>query len=45
MTHDQFVVYADDVKALEDNTNTIKIKTEAMSDSSKEVGLEVNREN
>jgi hypothetical protein len=38
------MVYADDVNHLGDNTNTIKKNTEALTDASKEVGLQVNVE-
>jgi hypothetical protein len=37
--------YADDVKLLGDNTDTIKKNTEILFDASKEVGLEINVEN
>jgi hypothetical protein len=40
----QLLVYADDVNLLGDNTDTIKKKTESLSDASKEVGLDVNAE-
>jgi hypothetical protein len=40
-TH-QLLVYADDVKLLGDNTDTIKKNTETLTGASKEVGLEVN---
>jgi hypothetical protein len=43
-TH-QLLVYADDVNLLGDNMDTIKRNTETLIDTSKEVGLEVNREN
>jgi hypothetical protein len=42
-TH-QLLVYADDVKLLGDNKDTIKKNTETLIDPSKEVGLLVNRE-
>jgi hypothetical protein len=42
-TH-QFLVYADDVNLLGDNTDTIKKNTETLIDASKEVGLEINVE-
>jgi hypothetical protein len=38
------LVYADDVNLLGDNANTIKKNAEALTDASKEVGLEVNTE-
>jgi hypothetical protein len=38
----QHLVYADDIDIVGDNTDTIKKNTEALSDPSKEVGLEVN---
>jgi hypothetical protein len=41
----QQLVYADDVNLLGDNTNTIKKRTDALIDASKEVGLEVNTDN
>jgi hypothetical protein len=43
-TH-QLLVYADDVNLLGDNTDTIKKNMETLIDASKEVGLQVNREN
>jgi hypothetical protein len=43
-TH-QLLAYADDVNLLGDNIDTINKNTETLIDSSKEVGLEVNREN
>jgi hypothetical protein len=36
--------YADDVNLLGDNINTIKKSTQTLTDTSKEVGLEVNTE-
>jgi hypothetical protein len=42
-TH-QFLAYADDVNLLGDNKDTIN-NTESLIDASKEVGVEVNREN
>jgi hypothetical protein len=38
-------VYADDLNVLEDKVNTTKKNTEALTDASMEVGLEVNKEN
>jgi hypothetical protein len=38
------VIYADDVNILEDNIDTIKKNTKTLTDTSKEVGLEVNAE-
>jgi hypothetical protein len=43
-TH-QLLVYGDDENLLENNIIIIKINTEALTDASKEVGLEINREN
>jgi hypothetical protein len=40
----QLVFYADDVNLLGDNINAIKKNTDALIDTSKEVGLEVNAE-
>jgi hypothetical protein len=42
-TH-QLLFYAEDVNILGDNTETIKEKTQTLSDASKEIGLEVNTE-
>jgi hypothetical protein len=44
VTH-QLLTYPDDVNLLGDNTETIMINTEILIDASKEVGLQVNREN
>jgi hypothetical protein len=44
MGHMQLLVYADDVNLLRGNKNTIKIKTGALTDAIKEVGLEVTTE-
>jgi hypothetical protein len=43
-TH-QLLAYTDDVNLLGDNTDTIKKNTEILIYASKEVGLEINREN
>jgi hypothetical protein len=43
-TH-ELLVYADDVNLLGDNIDTINKNTQTCIDASKEVGLEVNREN
>jgi hypothetical protein len=43
-TH-QLLGYADDVNLLGDNTDTIKKNTDTLKDASKEVDLQVNREN
>jgi hypothetical protein len=40
----QLLVYAGDVNPLGDNIDTIKKSIEAVTDASKEVGLEVNSE-
>jgi hypothetical protein len=42
-TH-QLLAYADDVKLLENNIDTMNKNTETLIDASKEVGLEVNVE-
>jgi hypothetical protein len=39
------LAYADDVNLLGDNIDTINKNTQTLIDASKEVGLEVNREN
>jgi hypothetical protein len=43
-TH-QLLAYADDVNLLGDNIDTINKNTETLTEASKKVGLEVNREN
>jgi hypothetical protein len=43
VTH-QLLAYADDVNLLEDNIDTIEKNIEALTDASKEVGLEINVE-
>jgi retron-type reverse transcriptase len=43
-TH-QLLAYADDVNLLGDNIDTIKKNTKTLIDASKEVDLEINREN
>jgi ABC-type siderophore export system fused ATPase/permease subunit len=43
-TH-QLLVYAEQVNLLGDNTDTVKKNTQTLTDASKEVDLEVNREN
>jgi hypothetical protein len=43
-TH-QLLAYVDDVNLLGDNVDTIKKNTKTLIDASKEVGLEINREN
>jgi hypothetical protein len=43
-TH-QLLAYADDVNLLGDNVYTVHKNTETLIDASKEVGLEINREN
>jgi hypothetical protein len=40
----QLLAYADDVSIVGENIDTVKKNTEAVSDTSKEVGLEVNPE-
>jgi hypothetical protein len=40
----RILVYADDVNILEENLDTIQKNTEALLDTSKELGLEVNSE-
>jgi hypothetical protein len=40
----QSLVYADDAYLLDDNIDTIKKNTQTLTDTSKEVGLEVNME-
>jgi hypothetical protein len=42
-TH-QFLVYADNVNLLDDNTDTIKKNAQTLIDASMEIGLEVNTE-
>jgi hypothetical protein len=42
-TH-KLLVYADDVNLLGDNINTIKKSTDALTDTSKEIGLHVSAE-
>jgi hypothetical protein len=41
----QLLVYADEVNLLGDNIDTIKKNMDTLIDATKEVGLEVNREN
>jgi hypothetical protein len=43
-TH-QLLVYADDVNLLADNIDTIKKTAQTLTDASREIGLEVNRDN
>jgi hypothetical protein len=43
-TH-QLLIYADNVNLFGDNINTIKNNSETFIDASKEIGLEVSREN
>jgi hypothetical protein len=40
----QLLLYADDVNLLGENINTVNKNTEALTDTSKEVGLQVNTE-
>jgi hypothetical protein len=42
-TH-QLLVYVDDVNLLSDSINTIKEKTETLSEASRDIGLEINAE-
>jgi histidinol-phosphate/aromatic aminotransferase/cobyric acid decarboxylase-like protein len=44
MGHFSFWACADEVNIVEENIDTIKEKTEALLDTSKQVGLEVNPE-